>query len=341
MLIPVFKPTIKRKDMDAVLTCMVSDSLGPGEITDSFVTRVSEYLELPGGIALREYPRALEIALELLDLPEGAKVIISALSPAFYIDVLKRKGYEPLIADVDPSNAAIHPERVAELLPLGPAALVVHYPLGFVPDLEALSQFGLPIIEDISTALGSHTGVKRGGNYGRFVIVGCEPDGIITAGGGALLLAGGKRELTILKNYCEGISSYLFLPDMNAALGTVQAGMLEHFIARRKEIAQLFIRAILQSEHKTLSQTGDAENIFYSFPVHVKSGLRDVSVYVRKKGIQTREAFQDTVIQRLEDGSTKFPVAHGFYLRCILFPLYPALGKKNSELMGKVLATLP
>jgi len=182
MLIPVFKPTIKRKDMDAVLTCMVSDSLGPGEITDSFVTRVSEYLELPGGIALREYPRALEIALELLDLPEGAKVIISALSPAFYIDVLKRKGYEPLIADVDPSNAAIHPERVAELLPLGPAALVVHYPLGFVPDLEALSQFGLPIIEDISTALGSHTGVKRGGNYGRFVIVCCEPDGIITAG---------------------------------------------------------------------------------------------------------------------------------------------------------------
>jgi len=341
MLIPIFKPTIKRKDMDAVLTCMVSDSLGPGDITETFVSKVSEYLELPGGVAFREYPRALEIALELLDLSPGAKVVISALSPAFYLDVLRRRGLEPLIADVSPATAAIDPERVSELMCHGPQAIVAHCPLGYVPDFEALSQLGIPIIEDISSALGSHTGVKRAGNYGRFVIVACEPDGIITAGGGALLLAGGTRELSVLKNYCETLSPFLFLPDMNAALGSVQIVMLEQFIARRKELAQVFIRALLQSEHKTLTQSGEGDNIFYSFPVLLKSSLKDVSVYVRKKGIQTREAFIGSALERIEGGGAQFPVAHGFFLRCLLFPLYPALGKKNTELMAKVLATLP
>jgi dTDP-4-amino-4,6-dideoxygalactose transaminase len=66
-----------------------------------------------------------------------------------------------LIADVDPSSADNPSERVRRTSPFKASRLVVHYPLGFVPDLEALSQFGLPIIEDISTAFGSHTGVKR------------------------------------------------------------------------------------------------------------------------------------------------------------------------------------
>jgi hypothetical protein len=79
---------------------------------------------------------------------------------------------------------------------------------------------------------------------------------------------------------------------MNAALGAVQAGMLEQFHCAQKGDCSSMSSEPSSSQSTEPFSTGDAENVFYSFPVVVKSGLRDVSVYIRKKGIQTREAFQ-------------------------------------------------
>ena len=44
MAIPVFRPTVKRKDMGSVLSCIVSDKIGPGEISRELVTRAATCL---------------------------------------------------------------------------------------------------------------------------------------------------------------------------------------------------------------------------------------------------------------------------------------------------------
>ena len=38
MAVPVFRPTVKRKDMGSVLSCIVSDKIGPGEISRDLVS---------------------------------------------------------------------------------------------------------------------------------------------------------------------------------------------------------------------------------------------------------------------------------------------------------------
>ncbi len=50
MALPVFRPTVKRKDMGSVLSCIVSDRLGPGEISRDLVSRVCHALGHAGGI---------------------------------------------------------------------------------------------------------------------------------------------------------------------------------------------------------------------------------------------------------------------------------------------------
>ena len=339
-MIPVFKPSIRRKEMDAVLSCMISDNLWPGTICETFVKELSVYLGVAGGVAVREYPRAIEIALEALSLEPGAKVVLSALSPREYYDVLKIKGFEPLLVDVKEQTACLDPGLVEKALTEKPQAIIVHHPLGFVPDLEALTALEIPLIEDLSAGFGSHTGIKKSGSYGRLTLVRLEPEDMLTAGGGTAVLAVQKKELTALKRIASQLSSTVSMPDFNAALGLSQLHSLEQYIQRRKEIASLYIPALAKGKHRTLIQEGDAENMIYSFPVIFSVGAREAAAYAKKQGLEVLPAFGNSVIGSI-DNPDSYKTAASLFQRCLLFPLYPMLGKKNALSVERVLSTLP
>ena len=327
--------------MDSVLTCMVTDSLGPGGLSDRLVKEVAEYLGLEGGIAVREYPRAIKIALTAAGVEKGKRVVLTPLCPALYLDALRELDLEPLFVDVESDTGCIAVEQLDKLEGEEIGAVIAHANLGFAPNLDALVEFGVPIIEDVSQGLGGNTGKGRLGSYGSYVILSLEPDGIITSGGGVLVLGHGKKETSLIKKAIETYSSELLLPDFNAALGITQIKSVEKFIERRKEIAQVYTRAVMQSRHKTLAQKGDGENVFFSFPLLLDSGMKDVQAYARKKGIETIPAFSHSIQPTLLEEGKKWPTANSLFLRCLLVPLYPTLSKANIQQIEKVLTTLP
>ena len=49
----------------------------------------------------------------------------------------------------------------------------------------------------------------------------------------------------------------------------------------------------------------------------------------------------DTIITMDDEIYNAYPNAKSLLLRCVLFPLYPTLGRKNAETTAKVLAALP
>lgn len=327
--------------MDSVLTCMISDNLGPGVISERLVKDVAEYLGVEGGVAFREYRRAICLAFEALGLEKGSKVILTPLCPRVYWEVCGEKEIEVLFADVEPETGCIAVDQIDNFEGQEIGAVVAHGNLGFAPNMEALVEYQVPIIEDISHALGANTTTKKLGSYGNYVIVSLEPENIITSGGGVLLLGRGKKEAGVLKRLTETYMPELFLPDFNSALGITQIKTVERFIERRREIAQVFSRAIMQSRHKILIQKGEGENIYYSFPIIIDSGLKDVQTYARKKGIETKPAFTGSIIAFLPEEDRKWPASASLFLRCLLFPLYPTLTKPGISQIEKVLTTLP
>jgi len=341
MSITINKPSIKRTDMDSVLTCMVSDHIGPGTLSDRLVKDVCEYLGIDGGIALREYHRSIKIALRAAGLERGKRVVLSPLCPAAYLEVLREMEVEPFFVDVEADTGCLSASQLDRLEGEEIGAIIAYSNLGFAPDLEALAEFGVPIIEDISQGLGGNTGKGSLGSYGAFVILSLEPEGIVTSGGGVLVLGHGKKETSLLKKLVEGYNAELLLPDFNAALGITQIKSVEKFIERRKEIAQIYVRAVMQSRHKTLAQKGEGENVFFSFPVLLDSGMKDVQAYARKKGIDTVPAYLRTILGILPEEEKKWPIANSLFLRCLLFPLYPTLSKTSIQQIEKVLTTLP
>lgn len=146
---------------------------------------------------------------------------------------------------------------------------------------------------------------------------------------------------TTLKHIQEGSPLYSPLADMNAALGIAQLGALESFVAVRREVAAAYAQALLKSRHKSLVQKVDAENVFSSFPVALSDGMKDVRQYALKKSVDTVPAFSDTIAALEESPAAHCVNARSLALRCLLFPLYPMLGKRDVEAVCKVLSTLP
>jgi tRNA-2-methylthio-N6-dimethylallyladenosine synthase len=91
----------------------------------------------------------------------------------------------------------------------------------------------------------------------------------------------------------------------------------------------------------TLIQKSDAENVLSSFPVALSDGMKEVRQYAMKKNVDTHPAFADTIAALEDSPAAHCTSARSLALRCLLFPLYPMLGKRDVETVCKVLASLP
>lgn len=352
MKIPVFSSTIRRKEMDAVLSCMVSERIGPGELNIRLVQQIKEQFAVDGCAALRSPAIALKYALKAVDLPAESGVMISALAPAWQFYVIKELGFKPVVLDVAAETALVTVAAVEEGMKNGGRLLLLHETLGLVPDFAGLSALGIPIIEDISQNAGAVLGVKAGdsdeiveqnaGTFGLYTILGLEEQDILTAGGGAALLAPKRREWIVLKKFIDEAPVTDILPDINSALASVQIKERSRNEQIRREMRELYIRSLMQGRHATFMNAADnATNVVYSFPVLLSSGLKDVKQYAARKEIDLGNAFDNSVAAKYEEAVENCPVAKSLVLRTVLFPLYPRLGMATAAKIAKVLATLP
>ncbi len=351
--------------MEAVLTCMVDEHLGPGDTAVRLIQAVKENVGCDGAIALRSPSLALEYALRALEFPAGSGIMLSALAPAWQILTVEKLGYVPIVLDVNEEDGLISISSVEVGINNGGRLLILTESLGILPDIQAFLSFGIPIIEDISQSALSYYPVeksensvteeslankasvdeklgKRAGMYGVYSIFGMEDRDIITSGGGAILFAPGRREWTVLKKYADEAPSTDLMPDMNAALAYVELKEFNRNETVRKELFTAYSRAIMSGRHKTFIRAADLGSTIYSFPVVLNSGFKDVKDYAQKKGIEVRQAYENSIVAlRQSELSSSCICANSLLLRCALFPLYPRLGQKDAGKIVKVLMTLP
>jgi dTDP-4-amino-4,6-dideoxygalactose transaminase len=358
MKIEVYSPTIRRKEMDAVLTALVEDKVGPGEHAHNLVRIAKERLQFDYCLALRSPATALSLALRSFNLESGQGVMVSALAPRYYKQVIEDLGLVPVYADVAPSSANLSPETVeaARSRQDGPAVrcMVLTHTLGYVPDMAALLSLGLPAIDDRSRSYGSLAAERPPGpgaaadnaaaetpyQSGALSILGLEEDDLLTAGGGALLYAVNRRDAAALRSYADLPREY-GLPDMNAAMAVVQFREAARNLEKRKEIAKVYAQASLRTRHKRFVHNDAYEYNNYAFPLILETGMKDVMAYAKKKDIAVENALEHTLMGAGLVPAGLCPEAYSLSLRTALFPLYPRLSGPEIEKVSKLIMTLP
>ncbi len=376
-MIHTYSNTIRRKEMEAVLTCMVDEKIGPGDMNVKMIQTAKELMGFDGAVALRSPSLAIEYAFKALDLPKESGIILSALAPAYQILTVERLGYKALVADVEEETGLMTFDSVEECVKNGGRLIIFSETMGVLPDIKKFLELGVPVIEDIShsalsyypfdeadastrknaakpqetaSPAASDGGTenkpavplgRRAGMYGIYAILGMEDRDIITAGGGAMLIAPKRNEWTVLKHIAEAAPSTDFMPDMNAALGYVELKEYNRNEKVRRELFALFSRAVMMGKNRTFTRAQDEGSTIYSFPLVLNSGFKDAKAYAQKKNIEIRQAYENSIIAlRQEELSRDCMCANSLLLRCAMVPLYPLLGQKDAAQIVKVLSTI-
>ena len=339
--------------MDAVLSALVEDKIGPGEQAKFLIQTAKEKIKFDYCLALRSPAIALGLALNSIGGERGQGVLISALSPLYYARVIEDAGLVPIYCDVPNSTACINRETVEKALASRPDGLrvrciVIHHTLGYLPGGEALADLGIPVIEDCSRSYGSYIGTDGGAEAQAafyvpagntvFTILGLEERDMLTSGGGALLFSMNRRDAAVLRGL-ETLPPEYGLPDMNAAMAVVQFREAAKNLLKRREIARLYTQSALRTKHRMFVQPDGLEYNNYTFPLILSQGMKDVKAYARKKDIAVESAFDNTLISTLT--REQCPEAYSLSLRTVLFPIYPRLGMTDAGKVAKLILTLP
>jgi len=363
MKIEVYSPTIRRKEMDAVLTAMVEEKIGPGERNRFLLNTAKEQLKFDYALALRSPAVALHLALNALNVQRGQAVIVSALSPRYYLQVLHDLQLLPMYCDVSYDFPCINRESIESVISKKPpdvsiGAIALNHTLGYSPDTASIAELGIPVIEDISQSYGFWLKSKKEEAAGdnsdnnkdktsvpnsalaaaQLYIVGLEERDMLTSGGGALLIAMNRKDASGLRGF-SGIANEYCLPDINAALAVVQFRELQRNIERRRDIIDVFTQASLRTRHKRFIALNENEQCNYSFSLVLETGLKDVIAYAKKKEIEIENAFENTIAgAALADVC---PVSNSLAMRTVLFPVYPMLKSSEVERISRLIMTLP
>ncbi|NOY09096.1 MAG: DegT/DnrJ/EryC1/StrS aminotransferase family protein [Spirochaetes bacterium] len=341
MAVPLFRPTIKRAEMNRVLNRLVADRIGPGKLADELALLTAQYIGTRGGVTVNSYFTGIKLAFEILGVSEGDRVIASPLIPSVYLEVMKYYGIQPVYSDVMSGSALISHNSLEKLLSGNPKLIILHHTLGFLSDGEKLSSYGIPVIEDISQSLGGKSDGKFCGSFGDVTLMSLEENNALTCGCGAVVMTKSTKILRDLKRKTNEKKEFGRLPDLNASLALSQIRYLEEDMVLREQIAGLYRQAVSKTRHSTLIDENNCRNIHYAYPVVIKNGLHEVERYVRKHNIETAPAFGNSIITEFDGFGDSFPNAAGLSLRTLLFPLYPMLGKGDVDKIARVISTLP
>jgi len=337
MALPLNRPSLRRKDFDLVLDAMVHDRLVAGEMTAQLTKEILRSWKLAQGELLCSVNEAAARLLKGMNLQSGARVALSALAPQYWHVALLRRGLVPVVQDVEKEIPVLGQSAAFGLKSAGLQAVILDCALGYIPDIPGFEELGIPIILDISQALG---GEYRGRSLAHFGSAVLSAFGIETLMAGAGGCFWGLRDATPESLGDSEDCAWERLPDLTAALIFSQWKDLADFVDKKREHLR-FLKQKVSLPYFVPEVTGACVPIHPWLTVVVESGAKDVMNYTRKKLITVDWAFRGRTESSNSSTTHDFPCARYFQSHALLFPLYANMSRSELDLLSKVLASLP
>lgn len=254
-------PDVGHAERELLLEAFDSNWIAPlGPQVDAFEGEFARTVGVAHAAALSSGTAALHLALVLLGIGQGDRVVVPTLTFAASANVVRYVGAEPIFIDAEPGSWNLNPDLLPEALGAPgrpPAALISVDLYGQCANYERIAStcdhYGVPIIEDAAEALGAtHRGMAAG-RFGVLSAFSFNGNKIITTSGGGMLvtedaalasrarfLASQAREPA--PHYEHSTIGYNYrLSNLLAAVGRGQLRSLESRVTRRRAIFDRYL----------------------------------------------------------------------------------------------------
>jgi dTDP-4-amino-4,6-dideoxygalactose transaminase len=248
-------PEASDDERELLLDAFDSNWLAPvGPHVDAFETEIAARAGVSSAAALSSGTAALDLALRLVGVQRGDRVLVPSFTFVATVAPLVQLGGVPVFVDSEPGTWNLDPDLVAAELagPDRPAAVVAVDLYGQCADYTRLLRLcddaGVPLVEDAAEALGATWADRPAGSFGACGVFSFNGNKIISASGGGMLvsadealiararyLAGQARSPAPHYEHVELGFNYR-MSNLCAALGRGQLHGLDRKVERRRAI---------------------------------------------------------------------------------------------------------
>ncbi len=364
--IPLSKPDITQKEIDAVTEVLKTSQLSLGQKYKDFQEKIAAYAGVKYAVATNSGTSALHLIIKALGIGKGDEVITTPFSFIASSNCILYENATPVFVDIDEKTLNIDVTKIEEkITPKTKAILAVDvfsHPADWEKLEEIAKKHDLFLIEDSAEALGSEYKGRKCGTFGDVAIFSFYPNKQITTGEGGVIVTNNEA----IADLCQSMVNqgrkvlggqwlehlrlgYNYrLDEMSAALGVVQMERVEEILSKRKQVANWYHEALAGVEGVQAPYVADGAELSWFVYVVVLSEQfagekRDeIMKKMIEKGIKCRDYFQPIHLQpfyketfNYKEGD--FPVSENIGKRTIALPFFNDLTKEEVEVVVETL----
>ncbi len=377
-MIPYGRQSVDQSDIDAVVATLRSDWLTQGPALPAFEAAVAERCRAGHAVAVCNATAALHLACRALDIGPGDTVWTSPNTFLASANAARYCGATVDFVDIDRHTLNMSVDALADKLAraraenrLPKAIISVHF-AGQPCDMAAIGQlarqYGCRVIEDAAHAIGATYQDGPTGNcaHSDITVFSFHPVKIITTGEGGMALTndpalarrmgrlrshGMVREAADLAGESHGPWYYeqvelgynYRMTDLQAALGSSQLLRLDHFLSRRRALAERYDTLLADLPVILPRRAPQRQSAWHLYPLQVApQRRRAVFETLRAGGIGVQVHYIPVHLQpyyqALGFRPGDFPNAEAYYRGAFSLPLYPDLSHADQDTVVASLA---
>ncbi|MBA4719293.1 MAG: DegT/DnrJ/EryC1/StrS family aminotransferase [Nitrosopumilus sp.] len=356
MKIAINIPIVGKEEISAVTSILRNGALTSaanqgGKHVQAFEKSVASFVKSKYAIAVNSGTAALQAALYALDIKKGDEVLVPSFTFVATANTIVSTGAKPVFVDILKENYTIDSDDLQKKITKKTRAIIPVHLYGNVANIERLSEitkkYNLPIIEDSAQSLGS---TYKGKHTGTFFEMGCYsmyPAKVMTSGEGGFIVTNNKKlrdKLLMIRNHgmIHGYDTKVFglnlrLPEINAAIATIQMKKLPNFLKSRKKNATLLSKLISDLKIKLPYQRKNENVNWYLYTIATQK--RDKLLKkLNEKGIGAASYYPTPVHKTpYYKLNTKLPVTIWAASHVVSLPIHPKVTQKNIEFIAKTM----
>ncbi len=262
-----------------------------GRKVEEFEKIFSEYSGAKHAIAVSNGTVAIEVVLRSLGIGKGDEIIVPSHTTMPTVEPILNLNAEPIFVDILEDTYNISPKEVEKAITKKTKAVIVVHLYGNPVDLDSLQKIcdkhKIYLIEDCSQAHGARYNGKHVGIFG---IAGCfsfyPTKNLTVCGEGGMIITDNDeiaRKAKMMRNHGEDgrynhiiLGSNYRLSEIHSAIGIKQLSLLESFVQRRREIAEIYNNLFKHNKSVILpKETENAKHSYHLYVIRVNKKMRD------------------------------------------------------------------
>lgn len=363
-MIPISRLSIGAAEAAAASEVIQSGWVAQGKRTQEFEQLVADYVGSRHAVAVSSATTGIHLALVAAGVKAGDEVICPSYSFIATANAIVYANATPVFVEIDRQTYNIDPSLIEAAITPRTTAILPVSQVGLAADLDEINKIarkhGLVVVEDAAPSLGAKIEDRFVGSLSDFTVFSFDARKILTTGEGGIITTNDddaamrlramrahsasasmlSRHTTsniVLDRYPDLGYNYK-MTDIAAAIGVVQMGRLEEFVAERRRLASRYVELLAKEDRIELPYEPEGyRHVFQSFTVRLRSNHSQLFVMkeMAKDSVATRRVIACHLegIYRRRQPDLSLPESEAACNRTLLLPMFVGLSEAEQDLV--------